>query len=437
MNRKIASITDVPELNLCTSCGTCAGICPTEALTMVESPKGTYIPVLDESKCTSCNLCIDICPGHSVDFKILNLEIFSKMPEDPLVGTTLNSYLAYSKNESLRAQGQSGGLVSSLAIFALEERMIDGAIVTRMSRSNPLRPETFIARTKEEIIKASKSKYCPVPAGVIIRRILEAEGRFAFVGIPCHIHGLRKAEEVNKRLKDKIKLHFGLFCDRTLNFHFQRHILSKAGVRETDVESFIYRGKEWRGWPGDLEIHLKNGEKKHLPREWRMQVKPLFTPQRCYHCFDKLNQLADISFGDPWLPELMGHEKGMSVVISRTQPGDNLILKATDANLIKCEKLPISEIVQGQRPEHKKLLLVKYLSAAKILGDGAPRYDIQFADGSQSSKWGILAALIDLLVCKLLATPSLSSIPRHLPMSILGRASSLRHKILGRVLHNE
>lgn len=437
MNNNVVSITDVPRLNLCTSCGTCAGICPTEALTMVESPKGTYIPVLDESKCSDCDLCIDVCPGHSVDFKSLSLEIFLTLPEDPLVGNVLNSYLAYSTNETLRARGQSGGLISSLLTFALGEKIIDGAVVTRMSRSNPLRPETFIARSKEEVIEASKSKYCPVPAGAIIRTILATEGRLAFVGIPCHIHGLRKAEEVNRRLKDKIKLHLGLFCDRTLNFHFQRHILFKAGVREVEVEGFTYRGKEWRGWPGDLEIQLKNGEKKYLPREWRMQVKPLFTPQRCHLCFDKLNQLADISFGDPWLPEFSSDEKGMSVVISRTRPGDNFILKATDANIIKCEKLPISEIVKGQRLERKQLLSGKYLSASKILADGTPRYGVQLAEATKSSKWGTLVVLLDLLVCKVIANPLPSNAPRYIPISVLGRVNSLRNRILSRFLRKE
>jgi coenzyme F420 hydrogenase subunit beta len=47
--------------------------------------------------------------------------------------------------------------------FALEEGIIDGALVTRMKKDRPLEPEPFIARTREEIIEASKSKYCGVP----------------------------------------------------------------------------------------------------------------------------------------------------------------------------------------------------------------------------------------------------------------------------------
>ena len=43
-----------------------------------------------------------------------------------------------------------------------------------MKKDNPLEPEPFIARTREEIIEASKSKYCPVPANI------DAERNFRF-----------------------------------------------------------------------------------------------------------------------------------------------------------------------------------------------------------------------------------------------------------------
>ena len=49
-----------------------------------------------------------------------------------------------------------------------------------------------------EPVSATKSKYCPVPANVRIKKILRRNGKFAVVGLPCHIHGVRKAEMLNK-----------------------------------------------------------------------------------------------------------------------------------------------------------------------------------------------------------------------------------------------
>jgi len=53
------------------------------------------------------------------------------------------------------------GVVTQLLIFLLEKGIIDGALVVRMREDQPLEPEPFIARTKEEIISTSKFKYCP------------------------------------------------------------------------------------------------------------------------------------------------------------------------------------------------------------------------------------------------------------------------------------
>ncbi len=201
------TISSVVEDNLCTGCGTCIALCPNDAIEMViDEKKGVYVPKLDGRKCNNCGICMKVCPGHEVDFKGLNLEIFGKEPEDILIGNYLNCYVGHATDYDIRYNSASGGLVTALLIFALEEGLIDGALVTRMKKDKPLEPEPFIARTREEIIEARGSKYCPVPANVALREILEAnEGeRFAVVGLPCHIHGMRRAQRVDARLKERV-----------------------------------------------------------------------------------------------------------------------------------------------------------------------------------------------------------------------------------------
>ena len=89
------TISQVVKDNLCTGCGTCVALCPSNAITLtINEKKGVYIPVLDEDKCNNCGICYKVCPGHEVDFKELNLEIFGKEPEDILIGNYLNCYEA-------------------------------------------------------------------------------------------------------------------------------------------------------------------------------------------------------------------------------------------------------------------------------------------------------------------------------------------------------
>ena len=259
------TIASVVKDGLCTGCGTCIALCPKEAIELtINKKKGIYIPKLNEEKCNKCGICYKVCPGHEVDFKVLNLEIFGKEPEDILIGNYLNCYIGHSTDYDIRYNSASGGLVTALLIHMLEDGLIDGALVTRMKRDKPLEPEPFIARTKEEIIEARGSKYCPVPANVALREILEAEEweRFAVVGLPCHIHGIRKAEQINKKLKERIVLHIGIVCNHAPTILATEFLLEKIKVKKEDVKKLDYRGE---GWPGGMAITTKNGNKIFVP----------------------------------------------------------------------------------------------------------------------------------------------------------------------------
>ena len=60
-------VARVEAAGLCTQCGTCAGVCPTAAVTMAWDRRG-YRPCVDEAACTDCGACLAVCPGESFDF---------------------------------------------------------------------------------------------------------------------------------------------------------------------------------------------------------------------------------------------------------------------------------------------------------------------------------------------------------------------------------
>jgi coenzyme F420 hydrogenase subunit beta len=122
---------------------------------------------------------------------------------DPLAGRYLQCYLGYANKQDLRYNCASGGLITAFLLYALAEGLIGGALVTKMDEKHPSEPKPFIARTREDIISAACSKYCPVPANTALREILRSEGRFAVVGLPCHLHGVRKAEVLLSKVREK------------------------------------------------------------------------------------------------------------------------------------------------------------------------------------------------------------------------------------------
>jgi coenzyme F420 hydrogenase subunit beta len=378
------TIAQVVKDGFCTGCGTCIALCPEEAIKLtINEKKGIYVPELNKEKCNSCGICYEVCPGHEVNFKQLNLEIFGKEPVDVLIGNYLNCYVGHSTDYDIRYNSSSGGLVTQLLIFALEERIIDGALVTRMRKDKPLEPEPFIARTRAEIIEASKSKYCPVPANIALKEILNSkEGeKFAVVGLPCHIWGVRKAEQINKKLQEKIALHLGLFCcSQTVNFLATEYVLQRMNIPKENVIRIDYR--EGHFPPGIMSIRLKKGVIKKISHSefWGMIFYSFgfwFGPIRCMLCSDETCELADISVGSEWFPYLAYDNINQSLVLVKSKLGEEILQKCEHGDKVKLIKIDKKKFKSKGMRNYKKNNLKARISLFKLLGKKTPYYNTE------------------------------------------------------------
>lgn len=403
-------IEEIVKNGLCTGCGTCIALCPKNAIELtIDHKKGIYVPKLNRDKCDACGICYKVCPGHEVDFRQLNSEIFGKEPEEILIGNYTNCYVGHANDHNIRYNSASGGLVTASLIFALEEGMIDGALVTRMKRDSPLEPEPFIARTKEEIIAARGSKYCPVPANIALDKILESDGKFAVVGVPCQIHGIRKAELINKKLKEKIALHLGLFCSGAPSFLATEFILKKFGAKKENIKSISYRGP---GWPGGVSLGVEN-RVLFVPFDdyYHSGFGQYFHPVRCKLCIDATSEFADISFADAWLPEIIRSDKvGASIVIPRNELGTKLLQDMASKKLISIREIDRREVILSQGGSHWGLSYRKSdLKARSFKNKYAPVYNTRLLSptlrtylSTALSRFGMLLAskrrLWDLMV---------------------------------------
>lgn len=350
-NNKIIQII---KNDLCVGCGTCVALCKEEAIKLViNEKKGVFLPLINKKKCKNCSVCFNICPGHEVDFKQLNNKIYGKEPKNNFLGNYLKCFIGYSNNKNLRYNCSSGGIITQILICALKEGIIDGALVTRMKKENPLEPEPFIASTEEEIIEASKSKYCPVPLNLMLKKILKSpkNSKFAVVGLPCHIHGIRKAEIHFKELESKIILYLGLFCGHSPTFSATKFLLKANKIQlNSNVKKINYRGE---GWPGGVKLIL-NDENKFIPHSHKYAwgaifCSSIFTPYRCLLCPDGTSEFADISVGDAWLPELSKDNCGTSIIITRSKRGLEYLKIGDKSNFISLKEVNKEKIIESQK----------------------------------------------------------------------------------------
>lgn len=379
------NVRQICYMDLCTGCGTCEAVCPRSAIEMkLSDGQGYYLPWIDEDRCNNCGFCLKVCPGQTVNLKELSQNIMQDSKKSDSIGYYQNCYIGYSKNDLIRQSSSSGGLITQVLIFLLQEGLIDGAIVTRMKENNPLEAETFIARTEKDIIEASGSKYCPVSANSALGKILESEDgmRFAVVGLPCHLHGIRKLEQLNRRIQNKIVLHLGLFCSSSKTTFATDYQLDKMNINKEEIKSIKYRGS---GWPGSFSVTLRNGTQfSESHNVYYDDIFSSFTPWRCTLCIDETSELADISFGDAWLPEIKQRDnKGTSIVISRSAIGDRILRLISEKGLVNLSLIDDNTISKSQgNSVRKKLFSARYKVSKYLFMRQCPTYDTYLENGS-------------------------------------------------------
>ena len=266
-------------------------------------------------------------------------------------------------------------MVSALLIYALEERLVDGAIVTRMKAGNPPRAVSFIATTPEEIFSAIGSKYCPVPIAESLEK-LEDGKRYALVGLPCHVYGVRKLAEFSPKIRNAVRLYVGILCGGMPSYARTQYLLRTYNMEKENIERFEYREG---GWPGRLLIRSNQKEVSVKYPEYWKGVFGYFQPYRCTVCHDGFNEFSDISCGDAWHPDIIGKDdEGTSLVITRTIIGEQLVQEAFRKGYIQITPIESQDVIRAQRGLiwYKYLTLRARVNLSKIICRKLPIFDL-------------------------------------------------------------
>ena len=348
------TVAGVAKAYLCCSCGACGFVCPENAILFKETPGGYCFPVINGELCTECGKCLRSCPG---------VILSADLPDDPFAGETLGCWVGKASEDAVYTGSQSGGGVTGILLTLMADGKIDGAATVTMDAGTPPRPVVRIARTREEILAAQGSKYCPVPVLASLKDLTVESGPIALVGLACHVHGLHNLFQEFPELRAKVSPVIGLLCDRVMTTAAIDYLLWKTDMEWEDPVTFEFKSKRWRGYPGDIRVSREGGDEIFLPAEERMKIKDYFTPARCRLCFDKMNVLADITAGDPWgLPEV-DRKRGETTLIARTPAGLEAVLMAIDNGQIILREVSYDRILDGQQINKKRAEFAGYCAA--------------------------------------------------------------------------
>ncbi|MCW4001027.1 MAG: polysaccharide pyruvyl transferase family protein [Candidatus Bathyarchaeota archaeon] len=320
----------------CNGCGNCVFVCPNGALTAKPAQEGFRIR-LNFSSCIGCGLCLRSCP------KIYSAQ--NVKPQNVLLGKYDQCWVGQA-NDDLRKNVTSGGIVTGLLVNALKEAEIDGAIVTE---SQGTKTVSVIACTKKEVLSSSGTKYCPVDFSATLKEISGKPGKFAFVGLPCQIAAIRKLEESNVELKQKIVLHIGLFCSHNVSANATKLLLESMGISYPDVTDLCYRAR--KGGVTGMSVRTKSGRERFIPSKkyWTRFFNYFFIPWACLMCHDLTSEQADISVGDAWLPEYKKAGVHHCIFITRDSRSSTLVQSAINNNVLTAKRVDAATVVKSQK----------------------------------------------------------------------------------------
>jgi len=326
---------EVVTSGLCTGCAACVVACPHDVLGYTHETGG-YRPFhledeLGPSDCThgqkGCTSCTRACPRFRLWETDADQFLFGRDREPAEVaGVSSDVVLARATDPRVHAAGQDGGLVSAILIWALENGMVDAALVSGTDPADTWKAAPAVATTAEQVLATAGSRYT-YSANTLAYADAVAGGaeKLALVGMSCQTSAVpvMKARKIGK-VGRRFELNIGLLCSKSFDDAiFEELFEAKYGLAREDIQKTNIKGV--------FQIWMRDGSYHEVPlKECHAWTRP-----GCNLCPDFAAEHADISTGgigafNDWTLTIVRTERGREVMagmlaagLIETRPGDD------------------------------------------------------------------------------------------------------------------
>jgi coenzyme F420 hydrogenase subunit beta len=300
----------------CTVCGACILACPSFHIKFADGKPSRPKRTID---CVGCTICYDACYmlRHDLMKAIETSTIGWGRKES--IGLHRSVVAARTRDSELAKSCQDGGIVSALLLYALDNGIIDGALVVGKEGQAPV---ARIAKTRDEIVLSAGTKYGVVPVLKELRAAVVDRGlsNICVVGSPCHIQAIRYLKYKGLPLASSVKLAVGLFCRENYRYDCLAQKVRMTGLDIDRVDKLDVSA--------DFNIYV-DGQKLSLPLT---DVKNC-VPRHCLVCQDFAAELADIAVGSG------GSAEGWSTVMIRTEQGERVFAGMAEQKLVQVREI--------------------------------------------------------------------------------------------------
>ena len=324
----------VIRAGLCTGCGACVGLDAGGGSEMKDTPLG---PVPQFGKTTRLQpLAYECCPGKGLNYPQLYERFYGKQPKNWLAGPTISVRTGHASDEAIRRNGASGGVLTQVLIYLLEQKLIDAAVVVRQGVPVPEQARAVFATTREEILAAAQSVYIPVSTLDKLSKF-EPGKRYAMTCLPDQAAALRVMQLAGDVRALQVSYILGPYTGTALYPAAIRSFLQSCRVPARDgITSLKWRAGEW---PGYLEIITASGRLIRSNKFYYNYLIPFFITRNSLQNMDFSNEFCDLSVGDAWSPHFEKAGGGHSVISTRTQAMEAIVAGMADRGLLTVETI--------------------------------------------------------------------------------------------------
>jgi coenzyme F420 hydrogenase subunit beta len=343
---QIKSLKDVVDWGLCTGCGACYYACSEAAVSLVNIESVGIRPQFNSSSCLTCTKCLSICPGNSVDASVAPINSQGKLP-DVGFGDAIEIWEGHATDPEIRYRASSGGIITALALYCLEQENMAFALHAAMNGEKPWENETVISRTRDELVSRSGSRYAPASPCDRLGEIEQSDKPCVFIGKPCDVAAVSMLRRERPVLNHNLGLVLTFFCAGTPSSEGTLSLAKAMNVLPETINAIRYRGE---GWPGRFKVAYDEGRHEQslsYADSWGELTH--FRSLRCNLCPDGLGRLGDISCGDAWENSSDDGNPGLSLVIVRTSRGQQILQRAMAAKYVTLRPALTADVVAAQQ----------------------------------------------------------------------------------------
>lgn len=332
MPRQAESIAEVVRTGLCIGCGLCESVSGGR-VTMTMTRRGSLRPApADAFSSDEESTLLNACPGAVATPRTDDADY-----SDPVWGDYYDMRYAWAGSPDVRFRAAAAGVLTALGMYLIDSGRAKFVYQVGADPERPMRNRWYMSETSEEVLNRAGSRYAPTSPLAGLGAALDRNEPFAIIAKPCDLNAVHNYSQSDPRINENCVARLTMICGGQSRFSKSQLVLDEAGIDESEVTLFRYRGY---GNPGMTHVETRSGRvvEKTYAEQWSDE-STWDLETRCKLCPDPLGEASDIAVGDVWPNATpIGEDEGFSGVIARTRAGLEMLSAGSDNGHVVLEK---------------------------------------------------------------------------------------------------